>query len=110
MADLTGHSGSFATADLSQKTLLLGVQENTDLRRFRPFFRAMVGLVHTSTTEGTASDSSSHLTLAGGGGVVYPLGRHWGARGQIDLLFTHGTGAWELDPRFGVGAVYRLGR
>jgi hypothetical protein len=107
-ADLSHHSGSFAGADLGQLTFLGGIGRTWYLRKFRPFGRVLLGIVRDNTTVGNLSDSASHLAFGGGGGVTYPFSSHWGIRGQLDLLFSHGNGSWDTSPRLGLGADYRF--
>jgi hypothetical protein len=109
VVDFAHHSGSFAGADLSQSTLLVGAAHTWHSRALRPFARGLLGVVHSSTTGNGLSDSASHLALGGGGGATYPLSDQVGIRGQIDLLFSHGNGAWDTDPRLSIGLSYRFG-
>jgi hypothetical protein len=108
VADLSHHSGSFGGADLGQTTFLFGVASHGHSHGVRPFLRGLLGILHSTTTAGGLSDSGSHFAFGGGGGATYPLSNQLGLRGQLDLLFVHGNGTWDLDPRFGIGLAYRL--
>jgi hypothetical protein len=108
VADLSHHSGSFGGADLGQTTFLLGIARHGHFLRFRPFVRGLVGLVHSTTSAGGLSDGGNNLAFGAGGGATYPVAKRLGVRGQVDLLLVHGSGTWDLDPRFGIGLAYRL--
>jgi hypothetical protein len=108
LAELSHDSGSFAGADLGRLAFLGGLSRIWYVGRFRPFGRVLLGIVRDSTTAANLSDTSSHLAFGGGGGATYPFSRHWGLRGQLDLLFSHGNGAWDTSPRLGIGADYRF--
>jgi hypothetical protein len=112
--DLSGHDGSFAGADLGQIGLMAGVRWSPSSGRFRPFAEGLLGGFRTSATidAGGAriSDADSDWGLALGGGVDYGLNARWALRGLVHLRLLNGEGTWDSDPRFAVGAVYRLGR
>jgi hypothetical protein len=112
--DLSGHDGSFAGADLGQIGLMAGVRWSPSSGRLRPFAEGLLGGARTSVSVdvgGTrVSDADSDWGLAFGGGVDYGLGARWGLRGLVHLRLVHGEGAWDSDPRFAVGALYRFGR
>lgn len=110
VVDLTGHYGSFATAELSQTALMAGVRGVWSWRRLRPFAEGLGGFAHTGIRAGGLSDGDTDWGLALGGGVDYPLSRQWSARGLVQLRFLQGEGTWDTDPRLSLGAVYRLGR
>jgi opacity protein-like surface antigen len=113
VADLTGHYGSFAQADLSQLTFLAGVRWTWSKRRLVPFAEALIGGVRTKTSvalaDGSISDSDTDWGAAFGGGVDYRLSGSWAARAQVDLLLLRAEGAWESDPRLSLGVVYLFG-
>ena len=56
------------------------------------------------------SDSDTDWGVALGGGADYRLKGRWSLRGLFHLRLLEGEGAWDADPRFAVGAVYRLER
>ena len=111
-ADLCGHYGSFAGADLSQLTFLAGARYVFHGSRLRPFGHALLGGVRRTASVPGASLSSSDTDWGGGlgGGVDGRLDRRWAVRVQADLLLLHGLGQWDADPRLSLGAVYRFGR
>ena len=116
VADLSGHYGSFAGADLSQITFLAGARYVWGRsHRLRPFGQALGGGVHSKSSFVDASGTSfsdSHTGWGGalGGGADYRLSRRWAARGQVELLLLHSAGTWDRDPRLSLGVVYRFGR
>jgi len=112
VADLSGHYGSFAQADLTQATFLVGARRVWAKRRFAPFAEALLGGVRTKTSVPDASISDSDTDWGGalGGGLDYRLSGPWAVRAQADLLLLRAEGAWESDPRFSLGIVYRLRR
>ena len=114
MLDLSGHDGSFAGADLGQLGLMAGVRWKAKSGRLRPFAEGLLGGVRTSVERrrrGRQRERLRHgLGLRLGGGVDYRLKGRWSLRGLFHLRLLEGEGAWDTDPRFAVGAVYRLGR
>jgi hypothetical protein len=114
VADLSGHYGSFAQADLSQASFFAGARWTWTMGRLAPFAEALLGGVRTKTTatisNGRISDSDADWGGALGGGLDYRIGSRWAARAQIDLLLLKAEGAWNGDPRLSLGAVYRFGR
>ena len=115
VADLSGHYGSFAGADLSQLAFMGGVRWGArPASRLRPFAEGLVGAARTSTSvdtgAGPVSDADVDWGLAFGGGVDYSLGRRWSARVDLQLRMFHGEGATDEDLLVSVGAVYRFGR
>ncbi len=114
VADMSGHYGSFAQADLSQLTLLAGARWIWAKRRLVPFAEALLGGVRTNVSvalpAGSVSDSDTDWGAAFGGGVDYRFSSQWAARAQLDLLVLRAEGAWESDPRISLGVVYRLGK
>lgn len=114
VADLSGHYGSFAGANLSQLGLMAGARWSGQAGRLRPFAEGLLGGVRTSASidvAGTSvSDADTDWGLAFGGGADYPLGERWAVRGLVHLRLLRGEGTWDTDPRFSVGAVYRLRR
>ena len=114
VADLGGHYGSFAQAELSQLTLMAGARWGWERPRFVPFAEALLGAVRTKTRvglpQGTFSDSDADWGGAFGGGVDYRFSSRWAGRAQIDLLVLRGEGSWQSDPRLSLGVVYRFGR
>jgi opacity protein-like surface antigen len=111
-ADLSGHYGSFAGANLGQLSFLVGPRMAWRFRQVTPFAQILVGAVRGSTSFDAAavSESHTHLGTTLGGGIDYRLSRHWAARAQADLLFLRADGAWDTDPRLALGAVYRFAR
>lgn len=114
VVDLSGHSGSFAQADLSQTSFLAGARwTSSGPRPVAPFVEALLGGVRSKTSVSvsgvSAHDSTTHWGAAFGFGLDYRFGHRWAARGQADLLLLRAAGSWESDPRFAVGAVYRFG-
>jgi opacity protein-like surface antigen len=114
VADLSGHYGSFAGADLGQLAFLAGLRWSVRPgSRLRPFAEGLVGAARTSTrvetTGGSVSDADLDGGLAFGGGVDYRLSRRWSARGLVQLRLLRGEGTTDEDPRLSVGAAYRFG-
>lgn len=111
-ADLAGHYGSFAGADLKQVNLLAGPRMAWRLHRVTPFAQLLIGVVketaEVATTDATLTDSATHFGTTLGGGADYRLAKRWAVRGQVELLFLHAEGAWDTDPRLALGAVYRF--
>lgn len=108
--ELTGHYGSYAAADLSQSALFGGVRNVWSWRALNPFVEGLVGVARTSVSAGGISAADSDAGVALGGGVDYPFSPAWAARGLVQLRLLHGEGAWDSDPRFSLGVVYRFGR
>ena len=78
VADLSGHYGSFAGADLGQIAFMGGARWSARPgSRVQPFAEGLLGTVRTSTSiafaGGSASDSDADWGLALGGGVDYRL-------------------------------------
>jgi hypothetical protein len=112
-ADLSGHYGNYAGADLSQLTFLVGPRLAWKGRRLTPFAQILAGGARTTTSITTPQALSASSTAWGGAlgaGADYRLSHHWAARGQADLLLLHGQGVWDTNPRVSLGAVYRFGR
>jgi len=114
VADLSGHYGSFAQADLNQATFLAGARWTWSKGRLVPFAEALLGGARTKTSvtlpSGSVSDSDTDWGLALGGGLDYRVSGPWAVRGQVDLLVLRAEGAWESDPRLSLGVVYRFGK
>ena len=114
VADLTGHYGSFAGADLSQLGFMAGARWTWHAWRLRPFAEGLLGGARTSTSLEVAgasvSDADTDWGLALGGGADFPLNDRWAVRALVHLRLLSGEGALDTDPRLSVGAVYRLGR
>jgi hypothetical protein len=111
-ADLSGHYGSFAGADLSQLTFLAGPRLAWRGHRLSPFAQVLAGGARTRTSINTPQVLSGSTTSWGGAfgaGADYRLTRRWAARAQADLLLLHGQGVWDTNPRLSLGAVYRFG-
>ncbi|HXB55573.1 MAG TPA: outer membrane beta-barrel protein [Vicinamibacteria bacterium] len=111
-ADLSGHYGSFAGADLNQLTFLAGPRIAWNRGRLSPFGQVLVGGARTGTSITTPQVLSGSSTAWGGAlgaGADYGLNRRWAARAQADLLLLHGQGVWDTNPRLSLGAVYRFG-
>lgn len=113
-ADLSGHYGSFAGANLTQLTVLAGPRMAWHFQRMSPFAQILLGAVRGSTRvelpDVTLSESNTHFGTTLGGGIDYGFGRRWAARAQVELLFLRADGAWDVDPRLALGAVYRFAR
>ena len=114
VADLSGHYGSFAGADLSQLGFMAGARWTWRAGHLRPFAEGLVGGARTSSAlevaGGSVSDADTDWGLALGGGVDYLLTERWSVRALLHLRLLRGEGALDTDPRVSVGAVYRLGR
>jgi opacity protein-like surface antigen len=115
VADLSGHYGSFAGADLGQLAFMAGLRWSARPgSRLRPFAEGLVGPARTSasidTAGGSVSDADTDWGIALGGGLDYRLNGRWSARGLVHLRLLWGEGATDEDPRFSLGAVYRFGR
>ena len=112
--DLSGHDGSYAGADLGQLGLMAGARWTPSSGRFRPFAEGLLGGVRTSVSVDGAdvriSDADTDWGLALGGGLDYGLNKRWALRAVVHLRLLHGEGAWDTDPRFALGAVFRLSR
>ncbi len=111
-ADLSGHYGSFAGANLGQLTFLAGARYVLSRSRLSPFGHVLLGGARrTASVPGTSLNSSdTDWGGALGGGVDARIDRRWAVRAQADLLMLHGLGQWDTDPRLSLGAVYRFGR
>jgi opacity protein-like surface antigen len=113
VADVSGHYGGFAGADLSQTELMVGARRSWRGHGIRPFAELLAGGVRHKASivaaDTTLSSSGTDLGVSPGFGADYRLTRSWAARAAFDLLLVHG-GGWEADPRLSVGAVYRFGR
>jgi opacity protein-like surface antigen len=114
LADVSGHYGSFAGADLGQLGVLAGARYGWGEGRLRPFADALLGGVRTSVEVGagetSASDADTDWGVAFGGGVDYGLSHRWAVRGLFHLRLLNGEGTWDTDPRLSIGVTYRLGR
>jgi opacity protein-like surface antigen len=112
--DLSGHTGSFAGADLDQLGLMAGARWRFTTGPLRPFAEGLMGLVRNKSTvdtgAGTVGDSESDWAFALGGGLDYEIASQWAVRALFHLRFIHGEGVWDTDPRFALGASYRFGR
>jgi outer membrane protein with beta-barrel domain len=110
VADLSGHYGSFAAADLSQLTFLAGVRYSPARPgdTLAPFAHALLGGARINTTVSDTSSSNGAWGGALGAGVDYGLNRRWAARAQVDLLVLRSGGVTDKDPRISLGAVYRF--
>ncbi len=110
VADISGHYGSYAGADVGQFGAFLGARWCFSAGPLRPFGEGLVGAVRTSYDVGSVSDADVDWGLAFGGGADYALGKRWAVRGLIQLRLLQGEGTWDTDPRLAFGVVYRLGR
>jgi opacity protein-like surface antigen len=114
VVDLSVHGGSYAGADLGQLGFMAGARFSPLSGRFRPFAEGLLGGVRTSAsvTSGDVriDDADTDWGLALGGGLDYGLNERWALRALFQLRLLHGDGTWDSDPRFAVGAVYRLRR
>jgi opacity protein-like surface antigen len=112
VADVSGHYGSFAQADLTQLTFMAGGRWVWREGRFTPFAEALVGGARTKTSvalrSGEIADADTDWGPAFGGGLDYRFAERWSARAQVDVLVLRAEGAWETDPRLSLGVVYRL--
>jgi opacity protein-like surface antigen len=110
LADLSGHYGSFAGADLSQLTFLAGLRLAWhEGRRLRPFGDVLVGGSRIKSTFDVLSSSTTAWGGALGLGADYGLSGRWAVRGQATLHLLH-SGGWDADPKLSAGVVYRFGR
>jgi hypothetical protein len=114
VADLSGHYGSFAGADLGQLGFMAGARWTWRTGRLSPFAEGLLGGVRTSASidvaETSVSDADIDWGLAFGGGVDYQFGDRWAARALVHLRLLWGEGAQDADPRIAVGLVYRFGQ
>lgn len=114
VADLAGHYGSFAGADLSQIELLVGARRYWRWNRLCPFAELLFGGVRHEASvvsvDGILRSSGTDFGVAPGFGADYRVTGGWSARAAFDLLLVDGDGGWEADPRLSLGAVYRFGR
>jgi opacity protein-like surface antigen len=112
--DLSGHTGSFAGADIGQIGVLAGARWTWHLGRVRPFAEALIGAVRSSASVDVGaesiSDSSWGLGLGFGAGAGYELSGPWSLRGLFHLRVVDGETGSSTDPRFAVGVAYRFGR
>jgi hypothetical protein len=109
VADLSGHYGSFAGADLGQLAFLGGARWRTRAgRRLSPFGEGLLGAARTSTSVEVAGtsieDADTDWGLGLGGGLDYHIGERWSVRGLVQLRCV-GRGP-RTRPRFSVRAVY----
>jgi opacity protein-like surface antigen len=113
VADLSGHYGSFAQADLGQLAFLAGARWVWARGRLTPFVEGLLGGVRTRTSVDLAgraiTDTDTDWGPALGGGMDYRFADRWSARARVDLLVLRAEGSWESDPRLSLGVVYRLG-
>jgi len=114
VADLSGHYGSFAGADLGQLAFMGGVRWRARRgHRLSPFAEGLLGAARTSTSVevigASVEDADTDWGFGFGGGLDYRLGERWSVRGLVHLRVLWGEGATDEDPRFSVGAVYRFG-
>lgn len=109
-ADLSGHYGSFAGAQLRQTTFLAGPRVAWSRRRLSPFAQVLLGAARTRTALDALSSTSTAWGAAFGGGGDWRLTDRWAARAGADVLLLHGHGVWDTNPRLTVGAVYRFSR
>jgi hypothetical protein len=113
VADLSGHYGGFAGADLSQIEILVGVRRYSRWNAFRPFAELLVGgsrhKASFAAPDGEITSSGTDLTVALGLGADYRVTGAWSARAAFNLLLVR-AGGWEADPRLSIGAVYRFGQ
>ncbi len=114
VVDFSLHGGSYAGADLGQLGFMAGARFTPLSGRFRPFAEGLLGGVRTSAsvTSGDVriDDADTDWGFALGGGLDYGLNERWALRALFHLRLLHGDGTWDSDPRFAVGAVYRLRR
>jgi hypothetical protein len=110
--DLSGHTGSFAGADLGQLGFMGGARWTFASGRLRPFAEGFLGGVRTSVSvdEIGVSEADTDWGLALGGGLDYTLSGGFSLRGLAHLRMLSGEGAWDTDPRLALGVSYRLGR
>ena len=113
VADLSGHYGGFAGADLSQIEILVGVRRYSRWNAFRSFAEFLVGATRHKASfaapAGVITSSGTDLTVALGLGADYRVMGAWSARAAFNLLLVR-AGGWEADPRVSIGAVYRFGQ
>ncbi len=115
VADISGHYGSFAGADLGQLAFMGGARWRARSgRRLSPFAEGLVGGARTSTSvvagDTSIEDADTDWGFGLGGGLDYRIGERWSVRGLVHLRVLWGEGATDEDPRISVGAVYRFGR
>ena len=114
VADLSGHYGTFGSADLGQVTFLAGPRLAWSRRRVTPFAQVLAGVSRARTSlpgaEPPLSVSDTDWGGAVGAGADYRLARRWAVRGQADLILVRGEGVSDANPRLSLGGVYRFGR
>jgi hypothetical protein len=82
---------------------------------FRPaFVHALVGVDYLTGSYSGLSASQNSFAAAFGGGVQWPLGRHFAVRASADWLLTRhnilgGNGVNQNNVRVGIGVVYTFG-
>jgi len=93
-ADLSGYSQSIDSGDSSRVTnFLFGPTVSVSVRSFSPFAHFLVGVAYVSHTGFRFLSSSNSFAYAAGGGLDYNFTRHFGVRGQVDLLHNNFTTA-----------------
>lgn len=106
LVDVDGHYGNhnFAgtTADVSAHNVLFGPRVSFQVKRFRPFAEAMVGVGHISRSNGI-SDSDTSIADGIGGGLDYRIIGPLTARAQLDWINTRFYGDGQSGVRFSTG-------
>jgi hypothetical protein len=112
VADVSGHYGDFAGADLSQLQIMVGARRYWRWNAFRPLAQVLIGGARHKASfaapDGVISSSGTDVTVALGLGADHRVRGAWSARAAFDLLLVRG-GGWEADPRLSIGAAYRFG-
>jgi hypothetical protein len=106
LVDVDGHYGNhnFAstTADIAAHNVLFGPRVSVQVKRFRSFAEAMVGVGHISRSNGI-SDSDTSIADGFGGGLDYRIVGPLTARAQLDWINTGFYGDGQNGVRFSTG-------
>jgi hypothetical protein len=108
VVDVDGHYGSRnyggINADVAEHNALFGPRVSVQVKRFRPFAEALVGVSHVSRSSGV-SDSDTSFVNAVGGGLDYRVAGPVSLRGQLDWVNTRFYGNGQNGVRFSTGVA-----
>lgn len=108
VVDVDGHYGSRnyggINADVAEHNALFGPRVSVQVKRFRPFAEALVGVGHISRSSGV-SDSDTSFANAVGGGLDYRVAGPISLRGQLDWVNTRFYGSGQNGVRFSTGVA-----
>jgi hypothetical protein len=108
VVDVDGHYGSRnyggINADVAEHNALFGPRVSVQVKRFRPFAEALVGVGHVSRSSGV-SDSDTSFANAVGGGLDYRVAGPISLRGQLDWVNTRFYGSGQNGVRFSTGVA-----